>query len=477
MDDEDDRVEVLIIGAGSAGLAALRRIRQRTRDVLLVDPGPLGTTCARNGCMPSKALLEVAERYHARAGLAERGIRGGDGLDVDLHAVLRHVRGLRDHFTTGMIDTTRALAGEHLLTGRAEFSGPDRVRIGAREIAADTIVLATGSRPVVPAAWRQLPAERVLTTDDLFEREDLPPRLAVIGLGAIGLEVGQALARLGLEVTGFDLIEHIGGLTDPAVNRAAIAACSADFPLHLGSAAELTLDGDDLRVSAGERAVRVDAAVAALGRQPALAGLGLERLGVELDEHGQPPVEARTMRIPGTRVFLAGDANGQHPLLHEAVDDGYVAASNALATADSEFCSRVGLRIVFSDPQLAVVGRAWAELDREETVIGAADFSEQARARIHGSNRGRLQVYVDRSTHRLQGAELAVPAAEHLAHLLAAAIAREETVDDLLQLPWYHPTLEEGLREALRDAAVQLPETETGERPPLCDATPEAPLV
>jgi|GEM_PF-3558458 Pyruvate/2-oxoglutarate dehydrogenase complex, dihydrolipoamide dehydrogenase (E3) component, and related enzymes len=194
--------EVVIVGAGSAGLAALREVRKRTQDFLLVNDGPWGTTCARVGCMPSKVLIEAANAYHRRHAFEEFGLRGADALSVDMPAVLRRVRRLRDGFVKGTLQATDNL-GERAVGGRARLLGPGSLAVNGQEISARAIVLATGSSPVVPPAWQAL-GDKLFTTDTLFEREALPPRLAVIGLGAIGVEMAQALARLGIEVAAFE---------------------------------------------------------------------------------------------------------------------------------------------------------------------------------------------------------------------------------------------------------------------------------
>ena len=160
---------------------------------------------------------------------------------------------------------------------------------------------------------------------------------------------------------------------------------------------------------------------------------------------------------PTTTVLIAGDANGHVALLHEAADEGYIAGINATAVTPICFRRRTPIGIVFADPGVAFVGRRLAELDGVQIVIGEVSYAKQGRARTAERNYGLLRVYADREDGRLLGAEMAVPAAEHLAHLLALAIDRELDVHALLGMPFYHPVLEEGLRTALRDAARQLP--------------------
>jgi dihydrolipoamide dehydrogenase len=203
--------------------------------------------------------------------------------------------------------------------------------------------------------------------------------------------------------------------------------------------------------------VTVEKVIAAVGRRPNVDGLGLETLGVPLDEEGMPEVEPMTMRIGTTPVLLAGDANGDKPLLHEAADEGHIAGLNATSKGPIHLPRRTPLSLVFCDPEVASVGQSAKDLDPETTLIGEVSFARQGRARILQANRGLLRIYAARRDGRLLGAEMAIPAAEHMVHLLALAIGQELTVHDLLRMPFYHPTLEEGLRTALRTIARELP--------------------
>jgi dihydrolipoamide dehydrogenase len=450
-------LDVIIIGAGTAGLSALKEVKKRTSRFVVINDEPWGTVCARVGCMPSKLLIEAANAFHRRTSLAEFGITGDEHLAVDLPAVLRRVRRLRDDFVRGVIKVTADL-GDRAISGRARLLGPDRVEINGRELLARRIILATGSSPVVPAAWRAL-GGRLLTSDTLFEQEDLPARMAVVGLGAIGVEIAQALSRLGVDVVGFDGGRSIAGMSDPVVTRIATDLLAREFPMHLGTNAELAEAGNGVRVRAGETEVTVDRVVAALGRHPNIKDIGLESLGVELDAQGLPSLNPDTQQIGNLPVFLVGDANGHAPLLHEASDEGHIAGFNATRSAVTCFARRTPLSVVFTDPNVAAVGKRFHELPGASFIAGEVDFANQGRARAAQRNRGVLRVYAKRDDGRLLGAEMFAPGGEHLAHLLAFAIERGLTVHEVLRMPFYHPVLEEGLRTALRGLSRQLPAT------------------
>ena len=466
-------LDTLIIGAGTAGLAALREVRKRTDRYLIVNEGPWGTTCARVGCMPSKALIEAANAFHRRHAFEAFGLRGAQGLTADIAAVLQRVRALRDQFVAGALQATDTL-GAARMAGRATVLGPNAVDIDGTPYATRSIIIATGSRPRVPDEWLAF-GDRILTTDTLFEQPTLGPRVAVIGMGVIGVEIAQALARLGIEVAAFTTGNTLAGLKDPTLNAELAAVLKQEMLLHTGAPAELREVPGGIEVSSGPNRVVVDQVIAAMGRVPNIEHLGLETLGVPLDKRGMPAVNPQTQQIGDLPVFLAGDANTHAPLLHEAADEGHIAGINAMACAltpaaapaaapaaiptpptPTRFQRRTPLAIVFCDPQVAMVGKRLADLDSAHTVTGTVRFTNQGRARAAQRNRGALHVYADRATGRLQGAEMCAPAAEHLAHLLALAVQQKLTVHQLLGMPFYHPVLEEGLRTALRDAARQL---------------------
>lgn len=455
------KVKVAVLGAGSAGIYALGQIRRRTDDFVIIDGGTLGTTCSRVGCMPSKALIQVADDLHRGSVIDKEGIRGGASLSLDVPAALAHVREIRDSLVGRLLDRFLPGVGERLIRANAEFVAPNVVRAGDEEIEAEAFVIAVGSRPVVPQAWRQF-GERVLTTDEVFEQTDLPPKMGVLGLGAIGLELGQALHRFGIEVTGVDLLTTIGGLRDPEVSDHAERLIGAELPMWLGAPAELEEAEDGrLRVRAGERQTVVDKVLVSLGRRPNLDRLALERAGVAVDAHGLPEVDPETMRIGERALFIAGDADGLRPVLHEAGDEGRIAGYNAARTVMGEppvrFVRKPEMGIVFCDPNIAVIGTPWSELeDREEVVVGRRDFASQSRAMVMLRNAGLLRLYGDRRDGRLLGAAMVAPHGEHLAHLLAWSIHQQLTVFDLLTMPFYHPVIEEGLQNALYDLAGKI---------------------
>ncbi len=452
---KEKSVDVAVIGAGTSGLVALREIQKVTKDFVLIQDGPYGTTCARVGCMPSKAFIQIAHDYHRRAYFSQQGIRGQEGLSVDLPAVMRRVRELRDRFAGGMMKKTDRF-GEKFIKGRARFVEPTVLDVDGLLIRAKSVIIATGSRPIVPDAWRPF-GDRIWTSDTFFELETLPSSVAVIGLGVIGLELGQAMARLGIDVIGVARSQHLGGITDPEVLDAAATVIGKEMTLWRGHTAEIAeTDGEKLKINAGDQSRTVDAVLAAMGRRPNVDDMGLENLGAPLRSDGVPEYDPDTLQIGNLPIFIAGDVNAARPILHEAWDDGRIAGYNAVRDKAACFVRRTPLHVVFSDPNIAMAGRLYDELPKDGYVTSDVRFEDQGRALIRNENAGILRLYAKPDTGQLLGTEMCAPAGEHLAHLLAWCIQQKLPVHEMLKMPFYHPVIEEGLRSALEDLARKL---------------------
>jgi dihydrolipoamide dehydrogenase len=455
--------DVAVIGAGTAGLAAYRAAVQAGMRAVVIEGGPHGTTCARVGCMPSKLLIAAAEAAHATHKWSDFGIRIEGRIAVDGKAVMARVRRERDRFVGFVLEGVDAIPEDRLFHGRASFTDDRTLQVdGHTTIAFTRAVIATGSSPAIPAMLRAA-ADRLVVNDHVFDWEELPQSAAVFGPGVIGLELGQALHRLGVRVRIFGRGSGIGPLSDPAVRAYATQTFQDEFYLDPNAqvqALERSADGVSIRYvdRSGETVSETfDYIIAATGRTPNVHNLGLEHTGIVLDAKGIPLYDRTTMQCGASAIFIAGDVNNDVPLLHEAADEGRIAGENAASYPDIRAgLRRTPLAVVFTDPQIATVGARYAELPSSRYVTGIVSFEDQGRSRVMLRNRGLLHVYAEIGTGRLLGAEMTGPDAEHLAHLLAWAIQGKLTVHEALERPFYHPVVEEGLRTALRDAAMKL---------------------
>lgn len=448
-------VDVAVIGAGTAGMTAYRSALEHTASVVVIEDGPYGTTCARVGCMPSKLLIAAADAAHGASHAERFGVQV-QGVRIDGRAVMQRVRRERDRFVGFVLEAVQRWPEAHRLRGHARFLDDHTLQVGDHtRVQAGRIVIATGSAPQVPTGWRDALGDRLILNDGVFEWDDLPASAAVVGAGVVGLELAQALNRLGVRTRLFARGERVGPLSDPALQALTREIVADELPLTLNATPmQVERDGDGVRLRLpGHEPERFDVLLCATGRLPRLAGLGLERTTLPLDPDGVPVVDRRSGQVGNTHVFLAGDAANDRPLLHEAADDGRIAGDNAGRWPDVRMRPRrAPLAVVFSDPQLMLAGASHAELVASGVGFetGAVSFDDQGRSRVIGRNQGALHVYGERGSGRFLGAEMIGPAAEHLGHLLSWSVQRGDTVQQMLDSPFYHPVIEEGLRTALR---------------------------
>ncbi len=450
-------VDVAIIGAGSAGLSARRQVEKKTQDYVVIDPGKLGTTCARVGCMPSKVFIQGANDFYRRHTFETQGILNGDSLELNSPHFLAHVRSLRDRFVRSVTEGMERWQKTKLIQREAKFIDLNTLDLGDEKLKAKQIIIATGSSPILPEAWKSFQSF-FETTDSFFELETLPSSMGVIGMGVIGTELGQALTRLGVKTSLFSRGKQIGGLTDPAVIESVQKTFSQEMSICITEVKKLSSKNKELVIQTEKDEYHVEKALLSLGRRPNLKSLNLENLPIKLDARGIPIYNKNTMRIQDTPLLIAGDVTGDQPILHEASDEGNIAGYNATHHEDVCFERRTPFAITFSSPQIAVVGKTFKELQERKIdfKIGKISYAGQGRAIVKLEEKGLVHIYGCSQTGQLLGAELFAPDAEHLAHWLASLIQLKQTVRTALSLPFYHPVLEEGLRTALRELASQL---------------------
>ncbi|AAW89621.1 dihydrolipoyl dehydrogenase [Neisseria gonorrhoeae] len=461
------QADIVVIGGGTAGMGAFRNARLHSDNVYLIENNVFGTTCARVGCMPSKLLIAAAEARHHALHTDPFGVHlDKDSIVVNGEEVMRRVKSERDRFVGFVVTDVEEWPADKRIMGSAKFIDEHTVQIDDHiQIAAKSFVIATGSRPVILPQWQSL-GDRLIINDDVFSWDTLPKRVAVFGPGVIGLELGQALHRLGVKVEIFGLGGIIGGISDPVVSDEAKAVFGEELKLHLDAKTEVKLDADgNVEVhweQDGEKGVFVaEYMLAAVGRRPNVDNIGLENINIDKDARGVPVADPLTMQTSIPHIFIAGDASNQLPLLHEAADQGKIAGDNAGRYPNiGSGLRRSTIGVVFTSPQIGFVGLKYAQVaaqyQADEFVIGEVSFKNQGRSRVMLVNKGHMRLYAEKATGRFIGAEIVGPAAEHLAHLLAWAHQMKMTVPQMLDMPFYHPVIEEGLRTALRDADAKL---------------------
>ncbi len=459
-------VNVVVIGAGTAGQNAFRQASKNTKDIVIINEGFWTTTCVTVGCMPSKLLIAAAERAHDAKYSEAFGIHSE--VTINGKQVMARVQAERSYFESHIKKQVESWPDDKKIAGHARITEQGLIEVNDELIKADKIIVATGSSPFIPKGWSDKLGEALLTSDTVFDMSDLPDSLAVVGTGAVGLELAQAFTRLGVAVTVFNRENRVAGLKDSDINTKAIECLGNDLTMHLKSEInEIGTKADDNNdqvafieytdKDGNQCNWEGSRVLVATGRRNNIEALGIENLGVELDDKNRPKnLDKHTGQIGDLEVYIVGDANVHIPLLHVASDEGYSAGSIVCDQNTEAYIrpSAIPFSIVFTSPQIVNVGMTQQEIEEDpdiEYVTGKASFDNQGRSRIMGVNCGLLHIYGCKKTDKVLGASMVGPDAEYIGHILATAITNDICVKQLLDTPFYHPTILEGLRTALRD--------------------------
>ena len=443
----DRRYDLVVLGGGTAGLiASLYAARIGARVALVEQAEQPGGDCLFTGCVPSKSLIASAQLAHDMRTAERLGLEASEP-SIDFAGVMARVQEVIRR--AGVRDTAEHLESEGVEVVRAlgRFARPGVVEAGGRALRYRAAIIATGSRPAVPAI-PGLGGADFLTTETVWDLRQLPTRLTVLGAGPTGCELGQAFARLGSRV---EIVEAASVLLPGEDSEAGsfIANTLAGEGVTVQLEAPVTQvdpapEGGGALVAGGRR-LDYDSLLLAVGRAPANGGIGLENVGVELDERGFVKVDAR-LRTTGDRIWAAGDTVGRMYFTHVAGYQGLTAMANALFRAHRSVDYSTVPRVTFTDPEVASIGLSEAEararLGRDPLVL-RHDYAESDRALTAGTARGFAKLVTGRRG-RLLGATVVGPAAGESIAELAALIRRRGTVADLSQAIHAYPTYSEG---------------------------------
>jgi dihydrolipoamide dehydrogenase len=458
------RYDAVVIGAGPGGYVAAIRLAQLGKRTALVEREALGGTCLNWGCIPSKALIAAANLVDDLRAAGGRGITGEVRVDV---AKLREFKdGVVRKLVTG-VGTLEKGNGVEVIRGSARFvsAGAVEVETGAGagagaerlRIEADAFVVATGARPI------DLPGFSVDGVDVWGAREalalsEIPARLAVIGGGVVGAELGTVYAKLGAKVTFLEAQPTILGVCDPE----AVRLVQRGFRLRgavvkVGARAlgfERVSTGLSLRVEAEGREERleVDKVLVAVGFRPSAEGLGLDGIGVRFDPRGFVAVDERC-RTSVASIYAVGDLAGPPLLAHKASREGELAAEAIAGVGDLRRWKAIP-SAVFTDPEIAHVGLLEEEARAKglEVAVGKFAFGGLGRAVAMDHAEGFVKVIAERSTGRILGASLAGPEVSSLVAEAGLAVELGATLEDVASTVHAHPTLPEAFMEACKVA-------------------------
>jgi dihydrolipoyl dehydrogenase len=456
-----ERYDVVVIGAGPGGYVAAIRAAQLGMKTACIDSrDTAGGTCLNIGCIPSKALLQSSEKFaETKNGLAEHGIKI-DGASLDLAAMMARKDKVVTTLTRGVEFLFRKNKVEWI-KGTARLAASGRVAVtakngsGNREIEAGAIVIATGSESI-PLPGLAIDEQRIVSSTGALALDGVPERMAVIGGGYIGLELGSVWSRLGSKVTVIEFLERILPNMDrelgPALQRLLTRAGVAFKLATKVAGGEIGNNAITLQLEpakGGEReSLEADVVLVAIGRRPFTNGLGLDEIGVVRDAAGRVTVgENFATNVPG--IYAIGDVIRGPMLAHKAEEEG-IAVIERLAGQQTEIDYDAIPSVVYTWPEVAAVGKTEEELKAAgiEYRTGKFPFTANARARTNADTDGLVKVLADAATDRVLGVHIIGPDAGTMIAEAALAMEFGASAEDIARTSHAHPTLNEALKEA-----------------------------
>jgi dihydrolipoamide dehydrogenase len=450
--------DLVVIGSGPGGyVCAIRAAQLGLRTAIVEKRATLGGTCLNIGCIPSKALLESSELYeHAAKHAAEHGVVVGK-LSLDLDAMMERKQRIVGELTDGVAMLMKKNKIE-VLAGRGELKSPDTVIVhgddGTTELETKHVCLAMGSIPV-DLPFLPVDGDRVVTSTEALSFDDVPKKLVVIGAGAVGLELGSVWRRLGAEVTVLEMLPTITPFADKQMAKTLQRALS-DQGMDIRLDTKVT-DAKVLKTKVkltvehpknGTETIDCDRVLVAVGRRPVTAGAGLEEAGVALDDLGRVAANDHLeTNLPN--VYAIGDLVRGPMLAHKAEDEG-VAVAERIAGMPGHVNYDVIPNVVYTDPELAMVGRTEAELKEAEVAYNTGRFMFRAngRAKSLGNEVGMVKFLADKTTDEILGVHMVGPRVSELIAEAAMAMEMRASAEDLARTCHSHPTLAETVKEA-----------------------------
>ncbi len=459
----ESRFDLVVIGGGPGGYVAAIRAAQLGMSVACVEKrGTLGGTCLNVGCIPSKALLQSSHHFEtASKEFAAHGIRT-TGLEVDLETMLKRKDKVVDDLTKGIeflfkknkvtyIQGSGLLAGE----GRVKITGPDGTE---QQVSATNIVIATGS-DVAQLPGVEIDEQQILSSTGALSLNKIPSSMIVIGGGVIGLELGSVWRRLGAEVTVVEFMDTLLPGMDMDL-RKQIQRNMKKQKMNIKLSCKVTAatkaeDGVSLSVESGKSGeseiLKADVVLVAIGRIPYTQGLGLEQLGVAMDEKGFIQVDGH-LKTSVDGIYAIGDVIGGPMLAHKAEEEG-IALAEILAGKPGHVNYQAIPGVVYTWPEVASVGRTEDGLKRDGVAysVGKFPFSANSRARSSGDSEGFVKILADAESDRVLGVHIVGPGAGELIAEAVSVIEFGGSAEDIARTCHAHPTLSEAVKEAALD--------------------------
>jgi pyruvate/2-oxoglutarate dehydrogenase complex dihydrolipoamide dehydrogenase (E3) component len=439
--------DLVVVGAGSGGFAAARTARDLGASVAVVDRGPLGGLCILRGCMPSKTLIATGDAAYEIRHAGELGVHASEPT-IDFPAVMRRKKEIIQGFTDYRVAGIETFP---LFSGAAVFESPHKLRVGDDVLEGKSFVIATGST-IAPPVFPGLAETGYIESDEALELETPPKSMVVLGGGYVGSELTQFYARIGVKSTivirsGHLLTDEDSDIGEALTEYFREEGIAVETHAHV-TRVERNAAGEKVvhfTQNGAEKSVAAEEIFYALGRLPNVEGLNLEAAGVTYHAVSGIPTD-ETMRTTQSHIFAVGDVTGKYALVHIAIQQGELAARNAVATKREHIdYSLTKTHTVFSDPQVAIVGETEKELQAAGTayLVASAPFNDHGKAISIGKTKGFVKMMAAPSDGRILGAAILGPHGSDLIHEMIVAMFYRSTVFDFVKIPHLHPTLAE----------------------------------
>lgn len=453
------KYEALVIGAGPGGYVAALRLAQLGKKTALVEKQYIGGVCLNVGCIPSKALITASKTYERMRHAESMGIVA-KSISVDMEKLQAWKNGVVEKLTRGIRQLCKS-AGVEILIGEASFVSERKIRVLSQNqeetIEAENIVIATGSVPAEIPGFK-FDGKYILSSTEAQELKSVPSKMIVIGGGYIGMELGMMYAKLGTKVTVVEMLDQLlPGFEEDIVRviTRQVKKQGIDYYLRAKAkswkqkegAVEVTIETQE-----GARTLDADFILLTVGRKPYIAGLQLEKAGIQTDARGFIPVNDKLQtHVPG--IYAIGDVIGNPMLAHKASKEGEIAAE-VIAGLPSAADYVAMPAVVFTDPEIATVGLSEKEAREKgyDLIVGKFPFAASGRAMTTLETEGFIKVVVDKESKRLLGFHIVGPEASDMISEGALALEMASQAEDVARTIHPHPTLSEALMEAVKDS-------------------------
>lgn len=446
--------QLVILGAGSAGLAAASAAAELGVRVALVERHMIGGTCFNTGCVPSKTLLRTAAVYAEMRDAARYGAHTPDDIKVDFSAAMSRLRRIRSHLTNTKSVRLLVASGVDVYFGNTQFEGADRLSVNGQTLTFEKALIATGARPHVPDI-PGLKQAGFLTNATVFDLTELPPRLLVIGGGPLGCELAQAFERLGSKVT---IVQNLPLFLEHEERDAAQTLSEAfardGIEVRLNTAVrEVRMEGDervvDLVSDDYHSTVRVDAILTGVGRRPNVEGLALEAAGVDHDDTAGIRVDDH-LRTTNPRIYAAGDVCLEAKFTDIAEESARIAVRNALLGGSERLSERIVPWCTYTDPEIAHVGMYVRNANARGIPIKTftIPMHQIDRAITDGEQGGFVKLHVSEGSDRILGATIVSRDAGDMISQVTLAMVAGVGLRTLAKVIHAYPTKTEAIREA-----------------------------